>query len=159
MRLDMRREAVRRIVVRGPNWLGDAVMCEPALKGLRRLFPQATLTLLVKPAVAELFVNHPAIDHILLYEDKGRHAGLGGKWKLAAELRQARFDLAVLLQNAFEAALLAYLAGVPRRYGYATDGRSLFFTDPVANPFPSQPLYQRAHSRDTREPLGLRAAP
>ena len=50
----MRRETVQRIVVRGPNWLGDAVMCEPALSGLRRIFPQASLTWLVKPAVAEL---------------------------------------------------------------------------------------------------------
>ena len=113
----MRRETVQRIVVRGPNWLGDAVMCEPALSGLRRIFPQASLTLLVKPAVAELFANHPAVDRIMPYEDRGRHAGFAGKWRLAGELRRARFDLAVLFQNAFEAALLVYLAGIPRRYG------------------------------------------
>ncbi|MEK7293817.1 MAG: hypothetical protein AAB049_02460, partial [Nitrospirota bacterium] len=49
------RSSARRIVVRGPNWIGDAVMSEPALSAVRRLFPQAELTLLVKPAVAELF--------------------------------------------------------------------------------------------------------
>ena len=155
----MRREAVQRIVVRGPNWLGDAVMCEPALKGLRRLFPQARLTLLVKPAVSELFVNHPTIDHILRYEDKGRHAGLAGKWKLAGELRRARFDLAVLLQNAFEAALLAYLAGIPRRYGYATDGRGLFLTDPVAKPDRGKLLHQVEYYWDLLKPLGLTGNP
>jgi len=150
---------VQRIVVRGPNWLGDAVMCEPALRGLRRLFPQASLTLLVKPVVAELFADHPAIDRVLLYDDKGRHAGLAGKWRLAGELRHARFDLAVLFQNAFEAALLAYLAGIPRRYGYATDGRSLFLSDPVAKPDRRALLHQVQYYWSLLRPLGLTGDP
>jgi len=159
MRNAVHRQTIQRIVVRGPNWLGDAVMCEPALKGLRRLFPQATLTLLVKPAISELFVQHPAIDHILLYDDKGRHAGFTGKWRLAAELRQARFDLAVLFQNAFEAALLAYLAGIPRRFGYATDGRSLLLTEPVAKPDRGKLLHQVQYYWDLIKPLGLTGDP
>ena len=97
----MRKESIRQLLVRGPNWLGDAVMCEPSLKGLRRLFPHAALTLLVKPAIAELLEHHPSIDRILLYEDKGRHAGLPGKWRLARDIRHAGFDAAVLFQNAF----------------------------------------------------------
>jgi len=155
----VRRETVQRLVVRGPNWLGDAVMCEPALRGLRRLFPQASLTLLVKPTVAELFANHPGIDRILLYEDKGRHAGLSGKWRLASELRRARFDLAVLFQNAFEAALLTCLAGIPRRYGYATDGRSLLLSDPVARPDRRKALHQVQYYWDLLKPLGLTGDP
>ena len=155
----MRRETVQRIVVRGPNWLGDAVMCEPALSGVRRIFPQASLTLLVKPAVAELFANHPAIDRIMPYEDRGRHAGFAGKWRLAGELRGIRFDLAVLFQNAFEAALLTCLAGIPRRYGYATDGRSLFLSDPVARPDRRKPVHQVQYYWDLLKPLGLTGDP
>ncbi len=155
----MRKESVRHIVVRGPNWLGDAVMCEPALRGLRRLFPQASLALLVKPAVAELFANYPAIDRILLYEDKGRHAGLTGKWTLAGELKRLRFDLAVLFQNAFEAALLASLAGIPRRYGYATDGRSFLLSEPVARPDRRTLLHQVHYYWDLLKPLGLTGEP
>src|SRR5690242_7469863 len=108
----MRNESVQRIVVRGPNWIGDAVMCEPAISAVRRLFPQAELTLLVKPPVAELFTGHPAVSRILVYDDRGQHAGLTGRWRLANELRRGRFDLAILFQNAFEAALLAFLAGI-----------------------------------------------
>jgi ADP-heptose:LPS heptosyltransferase len=88
--------------VRGPNWLGDAVMCEPALRGLRRLFPDAQIALLVKPAVADLFAGHSALTRVLTYDTKGRHAGLSGKWVLAGQLRKQGFDLAVLFQNAFE---------------------------------------------------------
>ena len=155
----MPKGPVQQILVRGPNWLGDAVMCEPALRSLRRLFPQASITLLVKPSVAGLFESHPAVDRTLLYEDKGRHAGLTGKWRLAGELRREAFDLAVLFQNAFEAALLATLAGIRRRYGYATDGRSLLLSEPVAPPNRRTPIHQVEYYWNLLKPLGLTGQP
>jgi heptosyltransferase-2 len=155
----VRKGLVQQILVRGPNWLGDAVMCEPALRGLRRLFPQASITLLVKPAVAGLFQSHPVIDRVFLYDDKGRHAGLAGKWRLAADLRREAFDLAVLFQNAFEAALLTGLAGIRRRYGYATDGRSLLLSDPVARPNRRSPVHQVEYYWNMLKPLGLTGDP
>ena len=155
----MDKEAIKRILVRGPNWLGDAVMCEPALRGLRRLFPDAQISLLVKPAVADLFTGHPALTRVLTYDSKGRHAGLFGKWALAEQLRRQSFDLAVLFQNAFEAAFLTFLAGVPRRYGYATDGRSLLLSNPVAVPDRSALTHQVRYYWDLLKPLGLTGDP
>ncbi|HEX5645676.1 MAG TPA: lipopolysaccharide heptosyltransferase II [Nitrospira sp.] len=155
----MRKESIRRVLVRAPNWIGDAVMCEPALRGLRSLFPQAELTLLAKAAVAELFVGYTGLDHVLVYDDKGTHAGLGGKWTLAGTLRQHRFDLAVLFQNAFEAAFITWLAGIPRRYGYLTDGRAIFLTDPVAVPSPNSLTHQVEYYWNLLTPLGLSGAP
>jgi heptosyltransferase-2 len=153
------KDAIKRILVRGPNWLGDAVMCEPALRGLRMLFPDAQIALLVTPAVADLFAGHPALTRVLTYETKGCHAGLAGKWSLAGQLRRQGFDLAVLFQNAFEAAFLAFLAGVPRRYGYATDGRSLLLSDPVATPDRRTLVHQVRYYWDLLEPLGLKGDP
>jgi len=150
----MRNESIKRIVVRGPNWIGDAVMSEPALSALRKLFPLAELTLLAKPAVAELFKGHPDVSHILVYDDRGQHAGLTGKWRLASELRRGRFDLAILFQNAFEAALLAFLAGIPRRYGYATDGRRLLLSDPVPRPGRTAISHQVHYYLEMLRPLG-----
>ena len=155
----MDKEAIHRILVRGPNWLGDAVMCEPALRGLRKLFPNAQIALLVKPAVADLFTGHPAMTDVLTYDTTGRHAGLSGKWALAGQLRRQGFDLAVLFQNAFEAAFLTFLAGVPRRYGYATDGRSLLLSDPVAAPDRRTLVHQVRYYWDLLQPLGLTGDP
>ena len=155
----MDRETTKKILVRGPNWLGDAVMCEPALRGLRRLFPDAQIALLVKPAVADLFAGHPALTRVLTYDTKGRHAGLFGKWALAGQLRRQGFDLAVLFQNAFEAAFLTFLASVPRRYGYATDGRSLLLSDPVAAPDRRTLVHQVRYYWDLLKPLGLTGDP
>jgi heptosyltransferase-2 len=150
----MRKEGIRRIMVRGPNWLGDAVMCEPALTGVRAIFPQAEITLLVKPGIADLLAQHPAVNRTLVYDDRGRHAGLVGKWTLAGVLRRHRFDLAILFQNAFEAALISFLAGIPRRFGYATDGRSLLLTDPVAVPSRAALRHQAEYYWDLLKPLG-----
>ena len=155
----MDRDTIKRILVRGPNWLGDAVMCEPTLRGLRRLFPDAQIALLVKPAVADLFAGHPALTRVLTYDTKGRHAGLFGKWALAGQLRRQHFDLAVLFQNAFEAAFLTFLASVPRRYGYATDGRSLLLTDPVAAPDRHTLVHQVRYYWDLLKPLGVMGDP
>jgi heptosyltransferase-2 len=134
-------------------------MCEPALRGLRMLFPDAQIALLVKPAVADLFAGHPALTRVLTYDTKGRHTGFSGKWALAGQLRREGFDLAVLFQNAFEAAFLTFLAGVPRRYGYATDGRSLLLSDPVAAPDPRTLVHQVRYYWDLLKPLGLTGDP
>ena len=145
----------RKILLRAPNWIGDAVMCEPALRGLRSLFPEAEVTMLAKSAVAELFRAAPEVNRVLVYEDRGAHAGIAGKWALAGLLRSHGFDLAVLFQNAFEAAFLAWLAGIQQRYGYATDGRVFFLTNPVAVAEPRQSVHQVEYYWNLLKPLGL----
>lgn len=149
----------RRILVRAPNWIGDAVMCEPAIRGLRSLFPAAEVTMLGKPIVAELFTGYAGLDRVLIYDEKGAHAGLTGKWSLSGSLRRECFDLAVLFQNAFEAAFIAWLAGIPRRYGYATDGRVFFLTEPVAVRHRDNPVHQVEYYWNMLKPLGLSDAP
>lgn len=151
----VRKDLPRNILVRAPNWIGDAVMCEPAVRGLRSLFPEAGLTMLAKSSVAELFIAHPGLNRIMVYDDKGVHAGISGKWSLAGTLRRHRFDLAVLFQNAFEAAFIAWLAGIPRRYGYTTDGRVFFLTEPVAVPDHRVPAHQVEYYWNLLKPLGI----
>ncbi|MGQ0695333.1 MAG: lipopolysaccharide heptosyltransferase II [Nitrospiraceae bacterium] len=155
----MRRESIKRLLVRAPHWIGDAVMCEPALRGLRALFPQAELTMLAKSAIAELFIGYPGLNRVLVYDDKGSHAGLSGKWTLAGMLRRQQFDLVVLFQNAFEAAFLTWLAGIPRRYGYATDGRTFFLTDPIAVPDRGVLRHQVGYYWNLLKPLGMAGEP
>jgi len=111
--------------------------------------------MLAKRAVAELFSAAPELSRVVVYDDKGPHAGLSGKWSLAGTLRRHDFDLAVLFQNAFEAAFLAWLAGIPQRYGYATDGRVFFLTTPVAVPSRSRGVHQVEYYWNLLKPLGL----
>jgi heptosyltransferase-2 len=119
------------LLVRATNWLGDAVMTTPALAAVREGFPDARIVLLARPLVAELFRHHPDVDEVMLYERPGRHEGALGRLRLAGEVRRRRFDGALLLQNAFDAAMIAFLARIPERAGYPTDGRRILLTVPV----------------------------
>jgi lipopolysaccharide heptosyltransferase II len=123
-----------KILVRAPNWVGDAVMAIPALEAVRRTHLNDEITVLARPAVADLYRGQPFADRIFTYENSGRHGGLFGREKLIDELRREKFDLALLLQNAFEAAWIAWRAGIPKRVGYARDGRSPLLTTPVRVP-------------------------
>jgi heptosyltransferase-2 len=118
--------------VRGTNWVGDAVMTVPALRALRRLLPQAHITLAVRPWAKGLFSDADFIDDLLLYER--RPQDLRAVVRQAREWRRGHFDLAVLFQNAFEAALIAAGARVPLRLGYATDNRRALLTHALPLP-------------------------
>ncbi|MFN2257988.1 MAG: lipopolysaccharide heptosyltransferase II, partial [Desulfuromonadaceae bacterium] len=120
-----------KILVRGTNWIGDAVMTTPALMVLRTGCPDAEIVLLTNPLVAPLFKYHPAIDRVLVYARKGKHRGIRGFFRMVLELRREKFDAALLLQNAIEAALLVFAARIPCRVGFPTDARRLLLSDPV----------------------------
>ncbi len=124
-------DKIENILLRSANWVGDAVMTTPAIRGVRQNFPGAKISILAKPWVAPVFSNNKHVDQILLYDTEGRHNGWTGLLRLARDLKRYHFDAAVLFQNAFEAALLTFLAGIPRRIGYCTDGRSILLTDRV----------------------------
>ncbi|WP_447968242.1 lipopolysaccharide heptosyltransferase II [Nitrospira sp. M1] len=127
----MTDQSISNIVVRAPNWIGDAVMCTPALMDIRECFPHAKITLWARPAIAELLRDHPSINTVLLYQHRGTHAGMMGKVRLIQELRAQEFQVAILLQNAFEAAFLSLCASIPHRWGYGTDGRSFLLSKAV----------------------------
>ena len=120
-----------RLLVRAVNWLGDAVLATPALGAVRAACPQARITVVAKPLVAELLRHHPDIDDIEVYDKDGVHAGAIGMLRKAGQLRKGNFDAALLLQNAIDAAILTFLAGIPERMGYATDGRRMLLSRPV----------------------------
>lgn len=128
---ELTRKNLHRILVRSTNWIGDAVMTTPALKAVRETFPDARITVVANPLVAQLFEFHPDCDEVIEYDRQGRHAGLTGFLRFVATLRGRKFDCAILFQNAIEAALMAFLAGVPNRAGFITDGRSLLLNYPV----------------------------
>ena len=123
---------VKRILIRATNWVGDAVMTLPALEAVRENFPSGSITVLAKPWVAPIFDHHPAVDRVLIFrKGEGAVTGFGEMIRVIRLIRKNRFDLAILFQNAFEAALLTYLGGVGFRIGYSTDGRGFLLTHRV----------------------------
>jgi heptosyltransferase-2 len=121
---------IRRVVVRIPNWVGDVVIAVPALRELRGVLPQAHITVVSRPSTADIFIEADFVDEILVYDRKG----LADTWTQAREWRGRKFDLALLFQNAFEAALIAFMARVPMRMGYATERRGSLLTHSLPSP-------------------------
>lgn len=125
---DIRHESIRKILIRAVNWVGDAVMTTPAIGVIREVFPQAEITILANPLVAQIFTPHEWVDRVITFDQKGLHRGILGRFRLASELRKHSYDLAVILPNSFNAALVPWLAGVPLRLGKSSDGRGFMLS-------------------------------
>ncbi|MFQ5700771.1 MAG: lipopolysaccharide heptosyltransferase II [Acidobacteriota bacterium] len=123
-------DQIDRILIRANNWIGDVVMISPALRALRETFPSARIDALIRPHVVECFTHHPSVDDVIVEEPARSHTPAGLR-RLAARLKGRRYDLAVLFQKAIGAALLAWLARIPRRIGYDTDRRGFLLTHPI----------------------------
>lgn len=136
---------IRKILVREVNWVGDAVLTLPALEALRRRFPRAEIALLGKSWVAGLFEGQAGVDRVLEYRPDGEHAGLTGRWRLAQAVRAEGFDLALILPNSFDAALIPWLAGIPVRVGCRGDGRGGLLTHPLPRRDPGGARHQVHH--------------
>jgi heptosyltransferase II len=115
----------RRLLVRGVNWLGDAVMSLPALHRLREALPGARISLLTREHLADLWQNSSLVDEVIPFQKSG--GLLGVAWRL----RERQFDTAVILPNSARSALEARLAGIPVRIGWARPGRSWLLTKAV----------------------------
>jgi heptosyltransferase II len=125
----------KKILIRGPNWVGDAVLAIPALKAVRSHFPGAEITLLVRPWVAGLFTSASFVDKVW---SEPRPSSLGDWMRITRKIRASEFDIGLLLPNSFESALMMFLGRVRQRIGYATDGRTWMLTRSIVPPTDSR---------------------
>lgn len=116
------------ILIRAANWLGDAVMTLPALRAVRGRFPEARITVLARPWVADLYRREPAADEIVTTP-----AGFAARLLQGRSLGKQRFDAAILFPNSFESALMARWAA-RERIGYNRDGRGFLLTTRIERP-------------------------
>jgi heptosyltransferase-2 len=146
----------RRILVRGVNWLGDAVMTTPALMRLREQFPGALIAMLTPEKLRGLWLHHPAIDEVITFTPDESIWAVAKKVRVMmwpevknetvvesarraasaiSPLHRGGFDLAVIFPNSPRSAMETWLARIPERVGYARPWRKLFLTTAV----PSRP--------------------
>ncbi|MGB7761974.1 MAG: glycosyltransferase family 9 protein, partial [Bryobacteraceae bacterium] len=145
--------AFERISIRSTNWLGDAVMSLPAIRVIRQVCPRAEVALVARPWVAELYARESSINRVIPCP---RPKTLGERRAFAAGLRAERFDAAFLLPNSFDAALMAWLARIPERIGYARDGRSWLLTRAIPRPEPGDiPRHERFYYLELLRRAGL----
>jgi heptosyltransferase-2 len=123
-------------------------MCLPALRAIRGRFPRAHISILAKPAVADIYARESTVDDVIRYQAK--------PIQIARDLRARGFDCAILLQNAFEAAWIAWLARIPNRIGYSRDARAILLTRAVPVPKRGEiPRHERFYYLELLRRAGL----
>ena len=152
------RGPVRKILIRAVNWIGDAVMTTPAVDTIRANFPDAEITVLANQAVSPVFSVYDGVDRVITFDRNGAHRGVKGRLRLAAELRKHRFDLAIMLPNSFDSALVPFLAGIPQRAGKDSDARSLILTHRFPRVLLRPDTHQVLNYLTMLEYFGLKAA-
>jgi heptosyltransferase II len=148
--------SARKFLIRVPNWVGDAVICLPALQALRAQHPSAHLAVLARPSVAAIFEREPYLDEVIHYNAPKAWSGLGAKLRAASDLRREHFECAILFQNAFEAAAVAWLSRIGSRIGYDRDARGWLLTQAIPVPKPGEtPRHQRFYYLELLKRAGL----
>ena len=145
------KQRPEKILIRGVNWLGDAVMSTPALMRLRAAKPSAHLALLTADKLAALWQGHPAIDEVISFS---KAEGVG---RLSTRLRDGCFDLALILPNSFRSAFESWLAGIPVRIGYGGRGRNLLLTQVVRRRKEEIPMLKRSGAEVQRSTILIAA--
>ncbi len=128
-----------RIVLRSPNWLGDAVMCLQAARAFKTSRPDVRLAVLTPEKLAGLWQRVPEVDEVIGFSKTDSVLTIAGKLR-------GRFDVAVLFTNSLKSALEARLAGIPRRVGFAGHHRKALLNQII--PPPKKKLRQPEHHAD-----------
>lgn len=128
----------KRILVRGVNWLGDAVMTTPALLRLRERFPHAHITLLTHEKLAGLWEQQSWLNEVVTFSAED------SLFAVAKKLRGQGYDLGLILPNSTRSALELWLSGVKRRVGYGGRARNFFLNEVVERPQGMVPMRKRS---------------
>lgn len=115
----------KQILIRGVNWLGDAVMTLPAITRLKEKFPDSVVTVLAPSKLSSLYSLSSSVSNVLSFDPSE------GLFTVAGRLRKSSLELGIIFPNSPRSALELFLGGVPKRIGYSRRWRSLFLTSKV----------------------------
>lgn len=114
---------ISKILIRVPNWIGDAVMSTGFIESCKKAHPDASISVMAHQRVAELFEANPHVSDIIAFN---REEGLR---RIARSIKSRQFDRAYILPLSFSSALISYLAGIKQRIGYGSELRGWLLTE------------------------------
>jgi heptosyltransferase-2 len=138
-----------KILIRGVNWLGDAVMSMPAIQRLKEAKPEAQITILTQEKLADLWRLHACVEDVIAITKQE------SVFQVGRRLRWGNFTSAVTFPNSPRSALELWLGKIPRRIGYARPWRNLFLTEKI----PARPGEVKMHKRSVAEIRKLISSP
>ncbi len=132
----MNPKQYKNILVNALVNLGDVVLTTSAVALLRKIYPQARITMLVRPVVREAVENNPVIDEVLIFDYKAKENSWSKMWSMLQEIKSRHFDLSISFDRKSRPAILCFLACIPTRVG----------ADRVFDDKPSKVTYLYTHT-------------
>ena len=145
----------KNILIVRTDRIGDVVLTTPVIRALRKNFPQARLSILVAPATRELVDGNPHLTRVLVDDRQGSHRGPAGFFRLVQTLRKENFDLALVFHTKRRTNLLCFLAGIPRRVGYADKKFGFLLTQKIKDTRPSGQKHESQYCLDVLRAMGI----
>ncbi len=125
---------IKNILVVEVNWLGDVLLTTPAIKAIKKAYPNCHLACMVLPRVREVLDGNPDVDEIIIFDEKGKHLKIFPRIKFIIELRRKKFDAAFLFHRSLTRTLITFFAGIKQRIGYSTLKRRFLLTRKIPSP-------------------------
>ena len=150
---------IKRILIVRTDRIGDVVLSTPLVTATRMAFPQAYIAIMVSPETQEIVAQNPDLNEVIVYDKKLRHRSFFQTLCFAMHLKQKRFDLALILHSTKRVSLVSFLAGIPRRIGYARGKMDFLLTDKLEYRKRLGEKHESEYSLDVLRSIGIEARP
>ena len=135
--------------------IGDVVFTTPAIRAIRRHYPDAHITYIVEEEAAPVVIGNPHLDDVIVAASPHARGRLRADVSLMRQLRKRRYDLAIDFHGGPRSSLLTWASGARTRIGYEVAGRSWMYTTRVPRPRALRPRHSVVSQWDVLRPLGI----
>jgi heptosyltransferase-2 len=149
------KTAPKNIIVRMPNWIGDAVMATPVLADLKAHFKDAKITVMCQSNIASLLKHDPNVDELEVYAKPSGWIHRATHFEIVDQLQRGKYDLGILLTNSFSSAWWFFRGKVQNRIGYKGNFRDFLLNKAVALPEKVETQHLVITYKMLLEPLGI----
>jgi len=146
---------MKRILITRTDRIGDVILSLPAVKAARKAFPGAHIAVIVQPRIPDILKGNPDIDEVIVYDKNEAHKGIAKNFGFIRQLKAKRFDMALILHSTKRINLICFLAGIPKRIGYARGKADFLLTDRMEYTKKAGEKHEAEYSLDVLRHLGI----
>lgn len=152
--MKIKNSAIQNILIINLAFIGDVILATAVARGLRATFPHARIDMLVTPAAAPIAELNPYINHVKVYDKRGKHKKISSLWPFIKALRKEKYDLTISTNFALRNAMVAWSTGAAYRVGYDAQHAKLLLTH-TASSIRTQYRHEAENQLDVLKPLGI----
>jgi len=150
---------IKRILILRTDRIGDVVLSTPVITAARKAFPDAYIAVMVSPQTREIVTGNPYLNEVIVYDKRLKHRGIFKTLGFIARLKKKRFDLVLILHSTLRVNCISFLAGIPKRVGYARGKMDFLLTHKLEYKKRLGEKHESEYSLDVLRSIGVKACP